>query len=69
MDLKNKAVTRLKAGGWQKRGPNKLLYAGEVPSGPLPLAYALRRDARSDREPQAAPCDGREGFALLPRAS
>jgi hypothetical protein len=41
MDLKNKAVTRLKAGGWQKRGPNKLLYAGEVPSGPLPLDHML----------------------------
>ena len=41
MDLKNKTVTRLKAGGWKKRGPNKLLYAGEVDSRPLPLDYML----------------------------
>jgi hypothetical protein len=66
MDLKNKAVTRLKAGGWQKRGPNKLLYAGEVPSDPLPLAYALS----VMRDPTASPKRRlREGFALLPRAS
>jgi hypothetical protein len=51
MDLKNKAVTRLKAGGWKKRGPNKLLYAGEVPSGPLPLDYVLS----VMRDPTASP--------------
>jgi len=42
MDLRNKAVTRLKAGGWKKRGPNKLLYAGEVAASDLvPLDYML----------------------------
>ena len=42
MDLRNKAVTRLKAGGWKKRGPNKLLYAGEVAASDLlPLDHML----------------------------
>jgi len=42
MDPRDKAVTRLKAGGWKKRGPNKLLYAGEVvPSDLLPLDHML----------------------------
>ena len=42
MDLRNKAVTRLKAGGWKKRGPNKLLYAGEVATSDLlPLDHML----------------------------
>jgi hypothetical protein len=47
----DKAVTRLKAGGSQKRGPKKLLYAGEVPSGPLPLDYMLS----VMRDPTASP--------------
>ena len=35
-------MTRLKAGGWKKRGPNKLLYAGEVAASDLlPLDYML----------------------------
>jgi hypothetical protein len=42
MDLKNEAVTGLKTGGWKKRGPNKLLYAGEVPASDLlPLDHML----------------------------
>jgi hypothetical protein len=42
MDLKNKAVTRLKSGGWTKRGPNKRRYAGEAPASDLrPLDHVL----------------------------
>jgi len=42
MDLKNKAVTRLKTGDGKKRGPNKLLYAGDVPASDLrPLDHML----------------------------
>ena len=45
MDLKNKAVTPLKTGGWKKRGPNKLLYAGEVPAlRPLDHMLSVMRD-------------------------
>jgi hypothetical protein len=39
---KDKAVTRLKAGGSKKRGPNKLSYAGEVAASDLlPLDHML----------------------------
>ena len=50
MDLKNKSV-HLKTGGSKKRRPNKRLYAGEVPSGPLPLNYMLS----VMRDPTASP--------------
>ena len=52
MDLENKAVTRLKAGGRKKRGPNKLLYAGEVAASHLhPLDHMLG----VMRDPTASP--------------
>ena len=70
MDLKNKAVTRLKTGGWKKRGPNKLLYAGEVAASDLlPLDHMLsvmRDPTASSKKRLATACDG---AALLPRAS
>jgi hypothetical protein len=35
-------MTRLKPGGWKKRGPNKRLYAGEAPASDLlPLDHVL----------------------------
>ena len=47
MDLRNKAVTHLNAGGWKKRGPNKLLYAGELATSnllPLDCMLSVMRD-------------------------